>query len=151
MNFVTVNAGDAAKMLGVDRTTVSRWIADGSLAGCGWKGIERTIPRSELERFSAVRESAEQRIYDANAAAGMLDTWWRQRYRAAFGELRKTMEALEAAVAVEPEIPIDQSDGQMAALQASIEAMERLKVTALVRPFVLEMVGDARQRRNGLG
>lgn len=60
----TLSAGEAARLLDVDRTTISRWIADGSLKGCGWAGRERTIPVSELDRLVAARQSAaEQRAY----------------------------------------------------------------------------------------
>ncbi len=147
----TVSAGEAAELLHVDRATISRWIADGTLKGCGWDGRERTIPVDQIERLARLKENAGQAVTIAKGSAMALNRWWRARYGAAVAELVTAARALVAcADSGEAETPPDQSAKWAARVNDVVSAVRKAEQAAGVAHAAIEIAGEAVQLERSL-
>lgn len=144
----TMTVAEFAKAVGVTERTVGRWINpktpdEEPLVRAEWSTTDRrvrAIPRSELERFRAARQNAEQRAYVAGAAAGMLQAEWRIGYRssaraiaAVGGDLARHLEA------VGPEHESEDCRECVAAIMSLSDGVEAARQYATVRTLANEI------------
>lgn len=150
----TLNAQQAAELLGVHRNTVLNWLAAEPPHLKGDKvGREWWIPRSEIERVAQLDES-HQRDWEASAgAAAWLGEWQSYLEVSAFGEIvasaRELLRAWGDAETVRDGrvvAPVPKLEAVERQLQALMTAVQGLGKARSMRPFVRALRVEARQR-----